>query len=108
MTEFRKNATQIMIFFPHSMWAENKNKYNKLLLANKKLVKCSPVLCEKKHTVGTNFLFLHFLDCIYNKTPPMHRDIFRLQLTNNRRLIENLPPPWLNAIYIGYNVKIWT
>ena len=27
-----------------------------------------------------------------NKTPAMHRDIFRLQLTNNRRLIENLPP----------------
>ena len=28
----------------------------------------------------------------------MHRDIFRLQLANNRRLIKNLPPPWLNAI----------
>ena len=34
----------------------------------------------------------------------MHRDIFRLQLTNNRRLIENLPP-WQNVIYFGYNVK---
>ena len=35
----------------------------------------------------------------------MHQDIFRLQLTNNRRLIKNLPP-WQNAIYFdGYNVK---
>ena len=35
----------------------------------------------------------------------MHRDTYRLQLTNNRRLIENLPP-WQNATYFGYNVKI--
>ena len=39
------------------------------------------------------------------KTPTMHRDIFRLQLTNNTRLIERLRP-WQNAIYFGYNVKI--
>ena len=38
-----------------------------------------------------------------NKTPAMHRDIFRLQLTNNGRLIDS--PPWQNAIYFGYNVK---
>ena len=29
-----------------------------------------------------------------NKTPAMHRDIFRLQLANNRRLIGKLPPLW--------------
>ena len=29
-----------------------------------------------------------------NKTPTMHRYIFRLQLANYRRLIKNLPPPW--------------
>ena len=28
-----------------------------------------------------------------NKTPAMHRDIFRLQLANKRHLIKNLPPP---------------
>ena len=27
-----------------------------------------------------------------NKTPAMHRDLFRLQLANDRHLIENLPP----------------
>ena len=34
----------------------------------------------------------------------MHRDFFGLQLTYNRRLVENLPP-WQNAIYFGYNVE---
>ena len=29
-----------------------------------------------------------------NKTPAMQRDIVRLQLANNRHLIERLPPPW--------------
>ena len=28
-----------------------------------------------------------------NKTPVMQQDTFRLQLANNRHLIENLPPP---------------
>ena len=27
-----KNATQIMIFLPHYMWAENKNKYHDLII----------------------------------------------------------------------------
>ena len=30
----------------------------------------------------------------YNKTPAMHRDIFRLQLTHYGHLIQNLPPLW--------------
>ena len=33
----------------------------------------------------------------WDKAPAMHRDIFRLLLANNRRLIENLHP-WENAI----------
>ena len=40
-----------------------------------------------------------------NKMPAMHRNIFCLQLTRKRRLIENLPL-WQNAIYFRYNVKI--
>ena len=33
--------------------------------------------------------------CLYkNKTPTIHRHILRLQFAYNRRLIENLPPPW--------------
>ena len=43
-----------------------------------------------------------------NKTPAIHRDFFRLRLAKIRHLIENLPPPWYNAIYFGDNVKTRT
>ena len=56
------------------------------------------------HSEWSTFLFIRS-NVFKNKTPAMHRDIFGLQLTNNRRLIENLPP-WQIAIYFGYNVKI--
>ena len=37
-------------------------------------------------------IFENILRYISNKTPAMHRDIFRLQLANNRVSTKNLPP----------------
>ena len=41
----------------------------------------------------SSFEIVKYIQITENKTPAMHRDIFRLRLANNRHLIENLPPP---------------
>ena len=73
-----------------------------MLFVNVKCESLAQLLCN--HTTYQSCRdYYNVKSC--NKTPGMHRDMFHLQLTNNRRLIESLPP-WQNAIYFGYNVKI--
>ena len=46
------------------MWAENKNEYIYLLLANNKYIKYIVQYCVRnKYIVRTSILFLRFLDC---------------------------------------------
>ena len=44
--------------------------------------------CNGVHPILVHDVVVH----IRNKTPAMHRDIFRLQLANDRHMMENLPP----------------
>ena len=41
-----------------------------------------------------------------DKTPAMHRAIFRLQLANNRHLIENFPPPFFLIFFLFFHYQI--
>ena len=67
------------------------------------------VLAIRCHDLRSNSALMHHIlrSPNENETPALNWDIFRLQLANIRHLIENLPPPWSNAIYSRHNVKIW-
>ena len=53
-----------------------------------------PPTAPPRPTYGGGYVLIGLLGLMWNKTPSMHWDIFRLQLANNRYLIKNLPPPW--------------